>query len=444
MFDFKNKHYAQPAPAINNYAGLINKEPDETRQYPDGITTADLNFWKGESKLFTHQTILNSAGMYRVGEWPDNAVTQAKKDGLMIIGDSGGYQLGTGKLKGMPEFGKDLNTAQALERWDFVSDRVRNWVVSFGESFTTHMMTLDHPLWLAANPKSKSTFAQCTVEQLTALTVENLHYIEANRLGNTKWLNVVQGITNDEFEHWWAAVKQFKFDGWALAGGAGAKGGIAQMLHAIHRMDQDGAFEDGRVHLHVLGVSTLKWAVFLTAIQNALREKYADFTITYDASSPFQSAMKYQNAYISPDLGTALSSWTLSSVKVPQGFDYRDSTEKFVCDASPLGKLMTLGDLNVKGGKHAKNHFDDQSLCLIANHNVWMQLSALYAANEAAFGNDKHKHTPEKYLKCIDLIQQSFKANDWRTFVAEHLAFFDDVAPCNYSFGDDEEDEDVA
>ena len=154
--------------------------------------------------------------------------------------------------------------------------------------------------------------------------------------------------------------------------------------------------------------------------------------------------MKYQKAYIAPVLGTELNSWKLPAVMVPHGFEHRESTEKFVCDASPLGKLMTLGDLNVKGSKHAKNHFDAQSLYLVANHNVWTQLDALFKANEAAFGDQKHKQTPEKYLKCIDLIQQSFKADDWRLFLAEHQEFLDDVAPCIYTSKEEVEVSDAA
>jgi len=438
MFNFKEKKFAIPTPAVNSYAKGILEEISETRQYPDSLDPSDLNFWDGRSNLFNHPFILNSAGMYRVGEWPDNAVTRANKSEVMIIGDSGGYQLGTGVLKGMPEFAEELTAAQALERWDLVADRVRKWVVAFSESFTTHAMTLDHPLWLAADPNSKSAFAKCSVQQLTALTVENLHYIEANRQGYTKYLNVVQGITNNDFEYWWAAVKEFNFSGWALAGGAGANGGIYQMLYAIKRMQEDGAFEGGRVHMHVLGVSTLKWAVFLTAIQNAMREKYPDFILTYDSSSPFQSAMKYQKAYITPELGIELGSWKISSAKLPHGFEYRDSTKKFICDSTPIGKLMTLGDLNVKGGKHAKNHFDAQSLYMVANHNVCVQLDAINQANEAAFGEDKHKRTPEVYLKCIDLLRDVIKADAWHSILDENKSFFDEVAPSSYATEEEE------
>lgn len=433
MSTFKIKNKAIYLPAVNDFASGILKEVKETRQFPDGFTADDLNFWDKNSKLFHYPYILNSAGMYKVGEWPNNAVTRANQDEVMIFGDSGGYQLGTGKLKGLPDFGEKMSAAQVLERWDAVAHRVRKWVVAFSESFTTHAMTLDHPLWLLHDPDTESAFSDCNVKQLTALTVENLHYIETHQQGSTKWLNVVQGLSTSEIDYWWDAVKPFKFSGWALAGGAGANGGLYQMLYAILRMREEDAFEDARTLLHVLGVSTLKWSVFLTTIQNALREQYADFTVTYDSSSPFQAAMIYQKAYNSPELSTNVGSWALSANLVPQGFEYRNSTKQFPFESSPLGDAMVLGDLNVRGGEHAKNHFDSLSLYMIANHNVYVMLDAIERANEAAFGADKHKHTPEKYLQCIDLIQEAFKVSDWRNFLTKNKAFFDSVTPCAYA-----------
>jgi len=440
MKKFNTKNKAIYLPAINDFASGILKEVNDTRQFPSELTVDDLNFWDKNSKLFHYPHILNSAGMYKVGDWPNNAVTRVNKDEVMIFGDSGGFQLGTGKLKGFPEFAEKMPAAQVLERWDHVAHRVRKWVVAFCESFTTHAMTLDHPLWVLHDLDAKSAFSSCTVEQLTALTVENLHYIETHQQGSTKWLNVVQGLSTTEIDYWWDAVKPFKFSGWALAGGAGANGGILQTLYTILRMREEGAFEDGRTLLHVLGVSTLKWSVFLTAIQNALREQYDDFTVTYDSSSPFQAAMKYQKAYNSPELSTNVGSWVLSANLVPQGFEYRNSTKQFPFESSPLGDAMVLGDLNVKGGDHAKNHFDALSLYMIANHNVYVMLDAIDEANEAAFATDKHKRTPEKYLKCIDLIQEAFKVDDWRSFLTKNKAFFDSVAPSTYV----EKEEEVA
>jgi len=160
MKEFNTKNKAIYLPAINDFASGILKEVSDTRQFPSGLTTDDLNFWDKNSKLFHYPHILNSAGMYKVGDWPNNAVTRTNKDEVMIFGDSGGYQLGTGKLKGIPEFAEKMPAAQVLERWDHVAHRVRKWVVAFCESFTTHAMTLDHPLWVLHDPDAKSNADQ--------------------------------------------------------------------------------------------------------------------------------------------------------------------------------------------------------------------------------------------------------------------------------------------
>jgi hypothetical protein len=289
-------------------------------------------------------------------------------------------------------------------------------------------MTLDIPAWLI-HSATQSHFKQCT-EQLAKVT-KNLHPIEASRWKN-KWFNVVHGITVEEIEYWWDAVKQFKFEGWALAGGTGADGGIHQMLYTILRMREDHAFDEGRTSLHVLGVSTLKWAVFFTAIQNALRDQYGDFNVTFDSSSPFLIACEQNKAYISPELSDTLSSWGISAAKVEQGYAHRGSTESFPYSTSPIGKLLTLGDLNVKGNETAKIHFDTMSRYLIANHNVWVLLDAIERANKAAFEDSSQKRVPEKISKCIRLIQEAFKASDWRGFLACNKGFFDSIAPNTY------------
>ena len=433
MYKFNTKDYAIYLPAINDFASGITKEMSNIRPFPEEITINDLNFWDKSNKLFHYPFILNSAGRYAVGDWPNNAVTRADKGEVMIIGDSGGYQLGTGKLKGLPGFNEKMSAQEVLERWDAVADRVRKWVVAFSESFTTHAMTLDHPLWLLTDPDSESAFANCTMEQLTALTVENLHYIDAHRQGFTKWINVVQGLTTAEIDYWWDAVKPFKFSGWALAGGAGARGGLYQTLYTILRMRDEGAFEDGCNHLHVLGVSKLNWAIFLTAIQNTLRTQYPEMTVTFDSSSPFQTAMIYNKAYITPNLGKNPSSWSLSSNLVPQGHSYRESTDKFPQSTSPLGKKMVLGDLNVQGGVHAKKHFDSLSLYMIAHHNVWVMLDAIQQANQNAFGEDKETRTPLPYLKCIEVIQKALKAKEWRQYLEANKDLLDSVTPNAYA-----------
>jgi hypothetical protein len=151
-------------------------------------------------------------------------------------------------------------------------------------------------------------------------------------------------------------------------------------------------------------------------------------------------AAERNKAYISPELSNSLSSWRISSAKVDQGYAHRGSAENFPYNNSPIGKLLTLGDLNVQGSDTAKVHFDSMSRYLIANHNVWVMLDAIERANKAAFDDSSQKRVPEKISKCIRLIQEAFKVEDWRSFLASNKEFFDSIAPNAYLSKEEVED----
>ena len=433
MCDINIKDRAIYLPAVNDsFAKGVLDAVKSGRSFPEDLSPSDLIFWNDGNKLFHYPYILHSAGLHTVGSWVDNAVTRADKSKVMIMADSGGFQVGTGKLKGVKDLYPNMPAAEAMSVWDS-AHRVRQWVLSWQEAFATHAMTLDMPLWATQSKTGESPFAQCSIEQLTAMTVDNLQYIDVNRQGNTKWINVVQGIHIPEIEHWWNAVKHFKFEGWSLAGGAGARGGLYQTLYTILMMRDDGAFEGGADNLHALGVSSLKWAVFLTAIQQGLRQKYPEAQITYDSSSPFQTAMVHEKAYRTPDLSVELNSWKIPTKLCEQGYRYRGNSMLFPHKFSPLSEVMTLGNLNVKGSETAKKHFDSLSLYMLTHHNIYVQLDAIQQANEAAFGSDRHEMTPKPYLDVIDLIGEVFEVRDWREFLLEHKALLDSAAPNTYA-----------
>lgn len=432
MCDINTKDRAIYLPAVNDsFAKGVLDEVKSGRPFPDDLSPSDLIFWNEGNKLFHYPYILHSAGLHSVGSWVDNAVTRADKSKVMIFADSGGYQVGTGKLKGIKELNPNMSAAEAMSVWDS-AHRVRQWILSWQEAFATHAMTLDMPLWLTQSKTGESPFARCSIEQLTAMTVDNLDYIDVHRQGKTQWINVVQGVHIPEIEYWWNAVKGFKFEGWSLAGGAGARGGLYQMLYTILMMRDDGAFEGGADKLHALGVSSLKWAVFLTAIQHALRNKYPKAQITYDSSSPFQTAMVHEKVYETPELGVELKSWKLPTKLCEQSHRYRGSHLLFPHKSSPLAEVMTLGDLNVKGGELAKKHFDSLSLYMLTHHNVYVQLDAIQQANEAAFGSERHEMTPKAYLDVIDLIGEAFEVKDWRSYLNTNKNLLDSVAQNQY------------
>ena len=87
---------------------------------------------------------------------------------------------------------------------------------------------------------------------------------------------------------------------------------------------------------------------------------------------------------------------------------------------------MTVGHLNVQDwDAFDKRQYDNVSLLLLSNHNIWVTLDAVQRANECAFGVNREDTTPKLYIDCIDLIAEAFAANDWRSFIEKNKSTFD-------------------
>jgi hypothetical protein len=94
---------------------------------------------------------------------------------------------------------------------------------------------------------------------------------------------------------------------------------------------------------------------------------------------------------------------------------------------------MTIGHLNVQDwDAFDKRQYDNVSLLLLSNHNIWVTLDAVQRANECAFGANRHEHTPQLFLDCIDLIDEAFVAKDWRGFIAKNKSTFDAHSRSSY------------
>ncbi len=427
--DFNTSGRAVYLPAIN---GTFAREAViaklGNRPFPADLTIDDLVYWNS-NKLFNYPYLLHSIGLYSVGAVTDTAVTRIERGRAVVLGDSSGFQIGQGTLKGLSGFKANMPALQAIAAWN-AADDVRNWILNWLEAYTTYAMTIDMPLW-AAVEDTKSPFGNCSRAQLLRMTQDNLRYINVNKQGNTKWLNVVQGIGTDDTEFWWNGVKNFRFDGWALAGGAGSRGGLYQLLYAVLLMNEDDAFAEGLDWVHVLGVSTLDWAVILTALQKNLNKRNPALQVSFDTSSPFQSGMMREEAYYLPTLTTDPRTWVFPKKESPQGFDYIGSREAFPHSCSPLGKLLELGHLNVSDVWDAgqRKQYDSISLMMLVNHDIWVTLKAIEMANDLAFGVDSEATTPLTLVHCIERIEEVFdianRKGDWRRYLLEHKALFD-------------------
>ena len=121
-------------------------------------------------------------------------------------------------------------------------------------------------------------------------------------------------------EAWYAAVKDFDFEGWALGGDT--KSGLKPILKWI-RILRDDKKLDKAEWLHVLMASPPQHAVYLTAIQRILREQLSNnIRISYDSSSPFQSAGVRQKIARVPTLTNSLRTWGIPMQDFPQSPKY--------------------------------------------------------------------------------------------------------------------------
>jgi hypothetical protein len=427
-----NTDYAVYLPAVNDsYAAEVVKPLPPNRPFPAGLDMADLIFWNRGNRLWHYSHLLHSVGLHAVGSQPDNAVTRAGRTDCVLVGDSGGYQIGTGKLKGYRELRAGMDGESAQATWAGAYS-VRRWILDWLELHTDYTMTIDMPLWATLPKGEASPFHQCSQQALTDMTVENLRFIDTHRQGRTRWLNVIQGLDEPSMLAWWQAVKWFDCGGYALAGSAGVKGGIANVLQILLTMRDDGAFESGRDWIHVLGVSTPKWAILLSTIQRALRKSANPrLQISYDSATPFQAGGIREEVAIMPNYTSRPRDWAIRFERVEQSAQLAGSNEPFPY-ASPLGNRLTMGDLNVHGGDWNHRSFDTISNVLLCNHNCWVMLEAFRQANELAFESDGAS-VPAQWQECLEVIDGIFSAHHWENTLAANAEILDLVAPSEYN-----------
>ncbi|PUE32274.1 hypothetical protein B9Z35_01625 [Limnohabitans sp. Jir61] len=376
--------------------------------------------------------MLHSIGQYSVGKAPHSAINTANRSQSTLVGDSGGYQIGKGTLKGLKYVqSKQMKAADALAAWRNES-AARAWITSWLSSECDYAMTIDMPLWARASKGVNSPFHLCSPQELIAMTVQNLHYIDAFSPEHVKWLNVIQGgpTVVDAFA-WWDQVKWFRKGGWAMAGSAGMAGGLFNMLAILLMMRDKNAFDAGQDWLHVLGVSTPFWAVALTSIQEGLRHTNPALKVSFDSSSPFLDGGRFEDVALTPAFGNSTASWAIKKVNAPQQPSYANAncTVSFPHQQSPLGKVLMVNELCVQAGMWQNRQYDSLSNALLTNHNIWVYLDAFKQANDIVVARNANR-IPADYLQCFDLIKHLFTmTGDWTIELENNKALLDKVAP---------------
>lgn len=400
MHDLSKEHkdYAVFLPAISGFmTELLGRTNNVEGYLPDGRTPKGfehgfmgLDFLKPEGSYYHYKNALYSAGHAYLNLEKSQVMEEiihTRPSDTTIVGDSGGFQIGKGVIK----FDWD-NFFEKPGDMGYVgkADATRRQILDWLEVTADWSMTLDVPSW-AAKPGFKERTGLNSFQECLDCTVHNNAWFADNRLGRTKFLNVLQGTYWEDAERWYQAVKDFPFEGWGMGGN-----NIRDIHMALKRLivlRDDGLLQD-RDWMHFLGTSKLEWAVMLTSVQRVLREKVnPNITISYDCASPYISSANGL-VYTRNILTSTKSSYVMEKCFDNKAFSHHSpgnlSDTPFPWD-SEIGRRITAGDVNWyapgmlnKIGKEGNTSWDSFTYGILMAHNVYMHIRAVQEANHLA------------------------------------------------------------
>ncbi len=267
--------YAVFVPALNRLTTNSVDDPKPSGNYPASIAKPDdCNYLSGNGFYF-YDWGLFSAGDY-IGK-PSKFQTD-RKAGTQVICDSGGYQI-IGWRKSW-----DVDYTQ-VNKSDSEAFALRS--LQWQQSVADVAITLDVPTGCIGKEIKKGVvhpykdFKTCLDATQFYHSVYSANHDPSKA---TRFLNVLQGNSEQERDSWYDAVKGHQYcNGWSISFRAYERKfyNVAQMILRLH---YDGVLGD---HLHVLGTGSLRSALGLTLIQRAIRKQAnPNFTITFDCSTP--------------------------------------------------------------------------------------------------------------------------------------------------------------
>jgi hypothetical protein len=413
------ENYAKYLPSLQqNYsrfaAGSNTDVQRNNYQIPNNFQVSHLDFLKKNSKLWHCGYALYSAGQFPTELIKTKDIIGQRAEGdSVILGDSGGFQLGTGKIRNsadqrhLDQFKNDPDMQFSQWQECGFTERALNWL----DTYADYSMTLDMVLWAKFRPESQ--LHKLSIEQLIKLSVQNLEFFDTHRSRygrHTKFLNVVQdvGVVDgvDTFELWYKAVKGFDFEGWSLVGG---KTNLFPPVKKLRRLLDDKMLDKSE-WIHILAKSPPLNSIVFSAAQKTLRRLlHTDITISYDSSSPHQSAGKQRAFALKPEFSKDINSWQFGQFKLSD--DYRVATgqvaSQFHFD-TPLSKFFNMSDMFAHTTKNSDSFVDSFTEHLMVNHNIYTYHKAAIGACDLIYHPTKKDHSkvPDAMLEVADLVNE--------------------------------------
>ena len=386
------KDYAVYLPAISSfYSTYVAKQRLEefvpNDRIPKGFDRGieGMNFLNEEAGYFTYKYALYSAGHAQLNleksVVQESMIQQRDRGNTIIVGDSGGYQIGKGVLK--------------FDWLNFEGDsanKTRLDILRWLELTADWSMMLDVPTWACDHIHAPKTGLKSFEDCLDKTRFNNKFFLENRNGKDTKFLNVLQGSDWDTAEKWYEGVKEFSdnklwgenaAEGWAMGGANMCKMPIT--LKRLMTMRDEGML-DGKNWIHFLGTAQLDWSCYLTLIQRQIRKHInPELTISFDCASPFIATahgLVYTNAQHtnkrwSVIMDKAPDNKALAGCDIPFPFESEVGSRLSMADIC----YMAPGMLN-KLGKEGKTSWDSFAYALMMGHNVECHIKAVQRAQQ--------------------------------------------------------------
>lgn len=282
-----------------------------------GTYGLDIKYWNKETYSDNaYPYILVTAG-HRIRNSDVRKDFSLSKD-VLLMSDSGGYQVATGAIQYTPELVK----------------RLLKWT----EDNFDIGMNLDIPPRMNYAGKFKYALNE---------SLNNFKYFIDNRSNsNCSMLNVMQGSDYDSYKYWYDAVSKYKFEGWSL-------GGVSSVFKLFINLEillkHGNILEDESIkYFHHLGTSKLNDLVILMYIQQKFTEAGSNIIVTSDSSSPSLGAVYGR---VATTLNT--KQFNINHIKVPS---YKTSKQYLIDNSENI--LPEMG----RYSKYISNNFNYQSM----------------------------------------------------------------------------------
>ncbi len=444
MADLTDRYesYAVYLPSLQqHYAEFATRDRSDARQgrIPRNFRPKDLDFLSSDSRLWSCKYALYSSGQFeKAFVTTDDMVINRKREGVIVVGDSGGYQLGTGAIKSKREkeaiYRYQDSPQEFYQNWFTTGyrERVLNWL----DAYTDYAMTLDLPLWasIEEEPKSTSPIRNLSIKQLIDLSVDNLRYFQENRGRNfggegTKFLNVIQDIKQEGAgELWYDAVKDFEFEGWAFGGRSSL---LRNMLRRLRTLLNEDRLKRTEI-IHLLAKSPPIQSVIYTAIQKAV-SKAANRPVrfTYDSSSPHRASGLTRAIYHKPELTSNLRTWRLPSRAIPQNMQVaRGNVPVDLPEFSPLADLFSVNDIVFHKQTNRFGRVDNLGEHLMTNHNIYTFHATALEACDLVFGEKPDtSRVPSVLQELVSFVNMFFENGGSEQLIADNVKLLDVFDP---------------